>query len=210
MMITRTRLVVLMASLAHVASASARAQTALTVQPESRVILLGRSNVNSWSCASSTFHTRFDIDSSARGGSEPLAKAVVRLTVTVPVRSLDCGRKRMNDDMFKALKADSFPEIRYVLTSYLVDEQLPTADSVSVSSAGELTVGGKTRRVEFQVDGTRDNAGGLRGIAGARFLMTDFGIRPPTALFGTIRTKNAVEVRVEIRATATVVLAAPK
>ncbi len=209
-MTTRLRPVVLMASLALAGSASVQAQTALTVQPESRVILLGRSNVNSWSCASSTFQTRFDIYSSARVEGEPRSKSVVRLTVTVPVRSLDCGKKRMNDDMFKALKADSFPEIRYVLTSYLVDEQLPTADSVSVASTGELTVGGKSRRVEFQVNGTRDNAGGLRGIAGARFLMTDFGIRPPTALFGTIRTKNAVEVRVEIRATATVVVASPR
>jgi hypothetical protein len=31
--------------------------------------------------------------------------------------------------------------------------------------------------------------------------MTNFGIKPPTAFFGAIRTKNALEVRVEIRVT---------
>lgn len=209
-MITRRRPVVLMASLALVGGASVQAQTTLTVQPESKVVLHGRSNVNSWSCATSTFQTRFDVDSSSRPGSELPFKSVVRLTVTFPVRSLDCGKKRMNEDMFKALKADSFPEIRYVLTSYEVDEELPAADSVSVNSEGELTVAGKTRRVDIQVNGTHDNAGGLRGNAGARFLMTDFGIKPPTALLGAIRTKNALEVRVEIRATASVVVASPK
>ena len=209
-MITRIRLVVLMASLALVGGASVQAQTALTVQPGSRVILLGRSNVNSWSCATSTFQTRFDVDSSSRAEGEPRSKSVVRLTVTVPVRSLDCGKKRMNEDMFRALKADSFPEIRYVLTSYEVDEQLPAADSVSVNSVGELTVAGKTKRVEIQVNGARDNAGGVRGNAGAKMLMTDFGIKPPTAFFGAIRTKNALEVRVEIRATASVVAASPR
>jgi len=177
------------------------AQTALTVQPESRVILHGRSNVNSWSCATSTFQTRFDVDSGARvEGLEPRSK-FVRLTVTLPVRSLDCGKRRMNEDMFRALKADSFPEIRYVLTSYEADEQLPTADSVSVNSVGELTVAGRTRRVEIQVNGTRNDAGGLRGNGGVKLLMTDFGIKPPTAFFGAIRTKNSLEVGVVIRAT---------
>jgi len=201
-MIPRCTPLVLLASLVlGMDGASVQAQTALTVQPESKVILHGRSNVNSWSCATSTFQTRFDVDSSARSGNvEPRSESVVRLTVTVPVRSLDCGKKRMNEDMFRALKADSFPEIRYVLTTYEVDEQLPTADSVSVNSVGELTVAGQTRRVDIQVNGTRDDAGSLRGNGGVRFLMTDFGIRPPTAFFGAIRTKNLIEVRVVIRA----------
>lgn len=201
-MIHRITPVVLLASLAFCAGgASVQAQTALTIQPESEVILHGRSNVNSWSCATSTFQTRFDVDSSARSESGPRSTSVARLTVTVPVRSLDCGKQRMNENMFRALKADSFPEIRYVLTTYEVDEQLPTADSVSVNSVGELTVAGQTRRVEIQVNGSRDDAGGIRGNGGARLLMTDFGIKPPTALFGAIRTKNSLEVKVVIRAT---------
>jgi len=196
-----TRIAPLMASLVLLSAASMEAQTALTVQPESRVTLHGRSNVNSWSCATSTFQTRFDVDSGARvEGLEPRSK-FVRLTVTLPVRSLDCGKRRMNEDMFRALKADSFPEIRYVLTSYEADEQLPTADSVSVNSVGELTVAGRTRRVEIQVNGTRNDAGGLRGNGGVKLLMTDFGIKPPTAFFGAIRTKNSLEVGVVIRAT---------
>lgn len=211
-MTPRMTRVALMASLALcTGGASVQSQTALTVQPDSRVILHGRSNVNSWSCATSTFHTRFDIDSSDRSEGPALrSKAVVRLIVTLPVRSLDCGRKRMNEDMFRALKADSFPEIRYVLTTYEVDDQLPTADSVSVYSVGELTVAGKTRRVEIQVNGTRDDAGSLRGTGVARLLMTDFGIKPPTALFGAIRTKNSLDVRAVIRATTSLVVASPR
>lgn len=195
--------VVLLASLALcMDGANVQAQTALTVQPESKVILHGRSNVNSWSCATSTFQTSFEVDSSAWSeGPAPRSNGIVRLIVTVPVRSLDCGRKRMNEDMFRALKADSFPEFRYVLTSYEVDEQLPTADSVSVNSVGELSVAGRTKRVEIQVNGTRDEAGSLRGNGSFKFLMTDFGIKPPTALFGAIRTKNSLEVAVVIRAT---------
>jgi len=116
----------------------------------------------------------------------------------------------MNQDMFKALKADSFPEIRYVLTSYVVKEQLAAADNFTVNSVGELTVAGKTQRVELIVNGTRDPAGSVRGEGSFNLLMTDFGIKPPTAFFGTIRTKNTLTVRVEIRVTQSDVVALRK
>jgi hypothetical protein len=57
---------VLIAALALVGGESSEAQTTLTVRPESRVILLGRSNVHSWSCSTSTFQTSFALDSSDR------------------------------------------------------------------------------------------------------------------------------------------------
>lgn len=196
---TRMQPFALIALLALFTSGRATAQSALTVRPGSKVILLGRSNVHSWSCATSTFQANITLDSSDRSdGLASGSKSVVRLTVMVPVKSLDCGRKRMNEDLFRALKADAFPEIRYVLTSYDVNEHA-TADSITVYSVGELTVAGKTQRVAIQVKGARDRAGGLRGNGGVKVLMTDFGIKPPTAFFGAIRTKDALEVRVEIR-----------
>ena len=205
---TRMKPFGLIAALALVGGGSVKAQTSMTVRPESRVILLGRSNVHSWSCATSTFQTSIEFDSSARSESAAShSKSVVRLTVTVPVKSLDCGRARMNQDMFKALKADSFPEIRYVLTSYRVSDQLASADSFTVNSVGELTVAGKTQRVDIDITGARDHAGGFQGDGGVKLLMTDFGIKPPTAFLGAIRTKNAIEVRAEIRVTRIDVLA---
>jgi polyisoprenoid-binding protein YceI len=203
----RARTVLLLSSLALPAPPCLQAQAGITVSPESRVILHGRSNVNSFSCATSTFQTSIRIDSAE--GSEARAKSVVRLTVTVPVRSLDCGRARMNDDMFRALKADSFPEIRYVLTTYDVEEHSASVDSVVIHSVGELTVAGVTKRIELQVNGNRNDSGSLRGAGGVKLLMTDFGIRPPTAFFGAIRTKNALEVGVEIRAMRSALAALP-
>ena len=197
---------VLIAALALFGGESGKAQTGITVRPESKVILLGRTNVHGFSCATSTFQANLGIDSNNLA-SRP---RTIRLTVTVPVRSLDCGRARMNQDMFKALKADSFPEIRYVLTSYVVKEQLAAADNFTVNSVGELTVAGKTQRVELIVNGTRDPAGSVRGEGSFNLLMTDFGIKPPTAFFGTIRTKNTLTVRVEIRVTQSDVVALRK
>jgi len=168
--------------------ASMGAQQSFVVEQGSRVVLLGKSNVNSWRCSASKFETK-SVDTAA-----PHA---VHLTVVVPVKAMDCGRQRMNDDMYRALKADSFPEIRYELTSYNVHSPASHPDSIHVHSVGELTVAGKTQRVEILVAAHRTATGDVVGHGGTRMLMTDFGIKPPTAFFGAIRAKNALEVRVE-------------
>jgi polyisoprenoid-binding protein YceI len=155
---------------------------------DSRVTLLGRSNINSWRCSTSQFTVQVSIDSTTHA---------VRLVASVPVASMECGHARMNADLRRALKADSFPEIRYELTSYRVDTRAG-ADSFEIRSAGSITVAGHTQRVEIPVHALREQGGMVSGEGGARILMTDFGIKPPTAFFGAIRAKNALEVRIDV------------
>jgi hypothetical protein len=59
-------------------------------------------------------------------------------------------------------------------------------------------VAGKAKTVEVAVRGARDTSGVVRAEGGVKFLMTDFGVTPPTALFGVIRTKNAIEVTFKV------------
>ena len=181
-------------------AAGAGAQvTPLAVAPESKVIILGKSNVNSWSCATSAFVTSVDVGvGPRRDTSKRVVKPDVGLWVTVPVRSLECGRNRMNQDLYRTLKADSFPEIRFVLASYRALQTLVVPDSFWVTAVGDLTVAGKTKTVEVKLGGERESNGDVRAEGGVKLLMTDFGISPPTALFGFIRTKNAIEVNVKV------------
>jgi hypothetical protein len=45
---------------------------------------------------------------------------------------------------------------------------------------------------------TADGKGGLRATGVSTFKMTDFGVKPVTALLGTIRTGDAVTVKFDI------------
>ena len=103
----------------------------------------------------------------------------------------------MNDEMYRVLKADQYPDISYVLEAYVVDSTRSASDSFTVHSIGALTVAGKTQLVAFQVRGQRGIVG-LQGEAIGHILMTEFGIKPPTALLGAIRTRNALVIRAEI------------
>lgn len=196
---TRTRLVLLVALAASFAVEAAAQGTKMTVRPESKVTLAGRSNVHDWSCKSSDFQATIELDSTYQ--ILPLtsvAKPISKVAVTIPVKSLKCGHGKMDENMYKALKATEFPEIRYVLESYDVNSELTTATTFIAASVGQLTVAGKTQRAEISITAERKDGGSMIGEGSLKILMTDFGIKPPVALLGTLRTKNEIQVSFKV------------
>ena len=194
----RTRRLAMVVALAFVA-APAWAQTRMAVRPESKVTLAGSSNVHDWACSSSTLDATIELD--ADYATKPLTEVtrpITRVAVNIPVKSLKCGHGKMDDNMYKALKAAEFPEIRYVLGTYEVDKAGTTAEKFAALTTGELTVAGKTVKAEIPITAERKEDGQMIGQGTVRLLMTDFGIKPPVALLGTLRTKNEIEVRFNV------------
>jgi polyisoprenoid-binding protein YceI len=206
---TRTQLLVLTAALTASLGAQAAAQsTRMSVRPESKVTLAGNSNVHDWACNSSAFNATIELDSNYQ--SQPLtsvAKPITKVVVNIPVRSLKCGHGKMDDNMYKALKANEFPEIKYTLETYEVNAELTTADAFAARTIGELTVAGKTAKVEIPITAQRLDGGARKGEGTLKLLMTDFGIKPPVALLGTLRTKNEIEITFKVLLDKTVVVA---
>lgn len=187
---------------------AAAQETTMSVRPESRVTLAGSSTVRDWSCRTSGFEATI----SAAPGSEAatpagVAKPIVKVAVTIPVRSLKCGNKKMERDMYRALNANQFPTISYVLESYTIDADRSSADVVAALSVGEITVAGKTQRVEIPMTAQRKANGTVLGEGTAKLLMTDFGIKPPTALLGLLRTRNEIAISFNVLLDKTAVVA---
>ena len=200
---TRTQLFVLTAAFLASIGTNAVAQdtpsTKMSLRPESKITLAGGSNLHDWACKSTEFNATIEVSPAFQ--AEPLTqveKPMSKVAVTIPVKSLDCGKGKMNDNMYKALKANEFPNITYVLGSYTIDSETTTADAFVARTTGELEVAGKKVTVEIPVTGTRLDGGAARGEGSVKLLMTDFGIKPPTALLGTLRTKNAIEVSFKV------------
>jgi hypothetical protein len=206
---TRTQLLLLTALLTTTMGAQAAAQsTKMTVRPESKVTLAGSSNVHDWACNSSSFNASIELDSTYM--VRPLtavAKPITKVVVNIPVKSLKCGHGKMDDNMYKALRANEFPEISYVLETYEIDKALTTADSFTARTVGELTVAGKTTKVEIPIVAERKNGGEMRGEGTVKLRMTDFDVKPPVALFGTIRTGNEVQIKFQVLLDKAVVVA---
>lgn len=133
--------------------------------------------------------TLSSVTSLREGGRPPLVQ------VAIPVQELRSGDPRMDRILLQALKAGAHPEIRYELQrAVLAPGSAPASGPFLLDTRGKLTVAGVSRELVMQVTVTRA-AGGEVTIEGrAPLKMTDFGIDPPRALLGTIRSGDAVAV----------------
>jgi polyisoprenoid-binding protein YceI len=113
------------------------------------------------------------------------------VSVAIPVTSLKSEHARMDKLMADALKAGANPMIRYELANAVLSQSGAT---FLLDTRGKLTIAGVTREVGMQITGTR-NSGGTYHLTGQLPIrMSDYGIKPPTAMMGTIRTGNDVKV----------------
>jgi polyisoprenoid-binding protein YceI len=119
------------------------------------------------------------------------ANGAASVIVSIPVTSIKSEHSKMDKLMAEALKAKQFPEIRYELT-----QPMPSSASASfsVKAHGKLTIAGVTRDAIIDVQATRNADGKYTFIGTAPLKMTSFGIKPPTAMLGTIKTGDDVKV----------------
>ena len=171
---------------------SASAQSIrLAVAPDSKLWIEGGSNLHGWSCKASSIDAAIDVDEAFLTSTSPTL--LKKVQVKVPVRSLKCGHGGMDNNLYKALKADDAPEISYILGTFDV---VPGANDVfTVKSVGTLKIAGTEKTVNMDVTASKLADGSVRAEGELPLLMTDFGVKPPTAMFGTLRTDNKVTVK---------------
>ncbi len=164
----------------------------LTLGGEKKIWIEGTSTVRKFSCTSTTFEAT---PRPVPAPTAPLASAVQAVEVKVPVSSLSCGNGTMEEHLRKALKAEQNPEIRFELKSYTVGAK--TAAGTAVKAEGTMTIAGSTKPVE--IDGVvTPTATGLRVQGQKEIRMTEFGVKPPSLMLGTLKVADAVTVHFDV------------
>jgi polyisoprenoid-binding protein YceI len=96
----------------------------------------------------------------------------------------------MNDLTYKALKGDEFPEITFSLVGPV--DSIRGSGSTSFRVArGRLTIAGITREITLPMKFVLEN-NLIIVEAEQKVKMTEYGVTPPTALFGLIKTGNII------------------
>ena len=205
--ITRVALLALAGSLAGVSVKAQGQSVRLTVSPDSKLWVEGGSNLHDWSCKASSIDASIDVDEAFVKSTEASPSLLQKVEVKVPVRNLKCGKGKMDDNLYKALKADAAPQISYVLGKFEV-EPGASKDAFIVKTVGELTVAGASKTVNMEVKTTRAADGSVRAEGAVPLLMTDFGVKPPKALLGTLKTDNEITVKFDLHVSSAAVAAA--
>ena len=179
-------------SLAMSAS-SAAAQGAGKLALSGRIAIEGKSNLHDWTCATEKFEATVE----SPGPAADVGKALTSLTVTVPVKSIDCGHGGMNDNLRKAMHADQHPTVEYRMTSYTAERH---GDGYAATVQGVLTINGVERPTELKATVTPNDSGGAGAVGSAPITTTDFGVKPVSAMLGTMRTSPKVTITFRLTA----------
>jgi len=180
------------------AAAGAQETARVAVSPESKLWIEGTSNLHGWSCKATTLDAAVELDAGAVAQvTVAPPKALKKVQVKVPVKSIKCGHGGMDDNLYKALKADESPDISYIMATF---EAAPgeAKDSFTLHTIGTLTIAGKENKVSMDVVATRLADGTVKATGVVPIKMTDFGIKPPTAIFGRLKTGDEVKVNFEL------------
>lgn len=181
-------------ALAHLENSVVR----VPVRPDSRLWLEGTSNLRDWTCRATAMDATLEVETEQLDGSSELsAKAVRGVSVKVPVRTLKCGDRHMEANMYAALKAPNPPAQGYIVAEF---DRIPKAASnlEEIRTTGRMVVAGVERTVEMTVTTDRLPDGTRRATGSVPILMTDFGITPPRPWMGLLRAGNRVVIQFEI------------
>ena len=118
--------------------------------------------------------------------------AINTIKFSVESESLKSGKSGMDRNTYKALKTKSFKNIEFNLTT--VESVAKVTECVyNIKGKGKLIICGVTKIIplDFKLM-IKDK---IMSISGENtILMTDYGIKPPTALLGTIKTGDEIVI----------------
>jgi len=188
------RLPLTLAALVPLVAASTRAP--LDLQPESKLTISGTSTVRAFQCQATSFDAKVESSgSSAVAAVLAGEKAVSSVVVTVPTEKLDCRNGTMNEHMRKALKVTQFPTVVFKVNGY---ELAKATDGVAVTLNGALTLGGVEKPITVNALAKAGENGTLLVSGTQEVRMTEFGLKPPTLMLGTMKVDERIKVGFDV------------
>ena len=155
--------------------------------------LNGTSNLHDWEmkAVSGTTAASFVV---TNGKITSLSK----LNFSLPVKNLKSGESAMDKNTYKALNSDANPNISFVLSSATVVST--GGNNYKLNCQGKMSIAGKTNQIELLATGIYNPADKSFTVTGVKKMkMTEYNVKPPTALLGTIKTGNDISISYNLK-----------
>lgn len=162
---------------------SANAQKSYTLDVKTNFSVLGTSTLHDW-----------EMKSPSRTGTASFTVTDSKITdinsidITLPAESIKSEKKSMDKVAYETLKTDKFKNIKYVLKS------AEKVNETTWNLTGTYTIAGVSKILKTQVKTTVTN--GVVNLQGSnKITFTEFGMKSPTAMFGTIKTGENLTIK---------------
>jgi len=187
-------------AVATTAAAQSASAIRLRLDPGSEVTIEGTSSLHSFHCKTNKIMAYVDVDPGYTKDLTKIARPIVSVKVNIVVRTLSCGNGQMDKNMYNTLKADENPLIKYTLSGYDILDGSASPTAFAANTTGTLMISGQEKSVAMKIVAERLSDGKATAKGEQAVLMTDFGIKPPSFMFGTLKVGNEIIVKFNLRA----------
>lgn len=159
-----------------------QAQETYQVSQESKMVIKGTSSLHDWESEVTELQGQAQL---SLQGQKPSFQG---FTFDIPVKSIKSGKSSMDKNTYVALEEDQHPTIKFNLN------EIQEINNGKITATGNLTVAGQTKPVTLKADYQVQGQDQINLSGSYPMRMTEYGIEPPTAVFGTIKTGDEITI----------------
>lgn len=167
----------------------------LTVQGQDRyaqsgtsaISIQGTSTLHDWTMTSK--EAVYDAVFETNSLGDPVR--LTTLVVSLPAESLKSGKAAMDKNAYNALRTDVHKQIAFQLVSSKMEGK-------NIQCTGKLKIAGTTKQVDVDVIYTILPGGILQCKGSKKIVMTDYGVEPPSFMFGSVTTGDEITVSFDV------------
>ncbi len=173
----RKTLLTVSALMAAATTAGAQSASAirLRLDPASELTVEGTSSLHAWHCKTDKINAYVDVDPGYTKDLTKVARPIAAVKVNIVVKTLTCGNAQMDRNMYNTT-------------------------SFAAKTTGTLAIAGQTKTIDMKIGAERLDDGKAVAQGEQTLLLTDFGIKPPSFMFGTLKVGNEIKVKFNLKA----------
>ena len=177
------------------APALAQETTQLPFTSDSKLWIDGTSNKSpEWTVHATELEGHVTMNPAATAAEPGVESAHLQVTA----KMLKSKKSSLMDRvMYDAMKVKQHDHVVFDLTS-IESVTANGDDSFTMETRGNLTLAGETREIAMTVEGKIQGNGMVVFTGSHTMLMSDYKIKPPTAMFGALHTGDEVVVHAEL------------
>ena len=156
---------------------------------DSKLRINGTSNVTDFQCI---YKDRISADTVNQSITFGDTLTISGDKISINVSSLDCGKRVINRDLQKTLKAKEYPFLELNLLTVEISDTTP------FNALLEITIAEVTQNRFVEITSFENSKDHLVFSGSGKILLSDFGLDPPTAIFGLIKVDNEIEIMFDL------------
>ena len=153
----------------------------------STLSIAGTSTLHDWHMTST--EANYDAVFETNSTGDPVR--LTSLVMSLPAESLKSEKAAMDKNAYNALKTDVNKQITFQLVSAKVVGK-------TIQCTGKLKIAGTTKQIDLEATYTMLSGGALQCKGSKKIVMTDYGVEPPSFMFGSVTTGDEITVSFDV------------